>query len=201
MGPEDYPGYGRSLPAFQQSYSLAPSPLPQGYTPGIAYAGSYSYPHPFNQPSVPPQQIPSSLGKGISTNDHFPPPIDSGNAGAEAQYSQKLPDSKSDSPHWGRGLQHFVNLNASRPRVQDEEHDLESTLSSSRWFLERSLKRSHRTMTVDKDKSHRTPYMQILQTRLISTLEEDEYETVTLTINDEPTEKEQANSDCNMRWM
>jgi hypothetical protein len=56
-------------------------------------------------------------------------------------------------------------------------------------------------MTQDKERGRRTPHMQILQTRLISTLEEDGHETVTLTINDEPTEKEQIESESNMRWM
>jgi hypothetical protein len=56
-------------------------------------------------------------------------------------------------------------------------------------------------MTQDKERGRRTPHMQILQTRIISTLEEDGHETVTLTVNDVPTEKEQNSSECNMRWM
>ena len=98
--------------------------------------------------------------------------------------------------HSEQCLQHFINLNASNTRLQDEERDLESVsvLSSSRWFLEGSLKKSHRTMTMDKERGHCTPHMQILQTRLTSTFEEDGHETLTLTVDDEKTEEQQPDS-------
>lgn len=192
----DYPGYGQPWPTFQQGYSLTPTPQSQGYGPGNGYQGLYNYGNLYSQP---PLAIQSSPDKGTLANDHAFPSIDSGIVGAESR--QKPLDLQSDLPSSGRGLRYFVDINASKTMIKDEEHELESTPSSSRWFSERSLKKSHRTMTQDKERGRRTPHMQILQTRLISTLEEDGHETVTLTINDEPTEKEQTGSECSMRWM
>lgn len=197
-------GYSGSVgyPTYQQSYSLASSPLPQGYVPGVGYPGSYTYPQPYNPFSPPPPNQPPAVQSSTEKeNPPTAPSLEPGITHAEAQHNQPLLDSKFDELHSGRRLQHFINLNASTARLQDEERELESVLSSSRWFSEGSLKKSHRTMTMDKERGHRTPHMQILQTRLISTLEEDGHETVTLTVDDEKTEKQQPVSNCNMRWM
>jgi hypothetical protein len=191
----DYPGYGRSWPTFQQGYSLTQASQSQGYGPSNGYTGPYNYGYLNSQP---PAAIQSYPDQKTLANDHNASFKDPGIVGAESR--QKPLDSQSDLPSSGVGLQHFVDINASKT-IKDEEHELESSLSNSRWFSERSLKKSHRTMTQDKERGRRTPHMQILQTRIISTLEEDGHETVTLTVNDVPTEKEQNSSECNMRWM
>jgi len=194
----DYPGYGRPWPTFQQGYNLTPSPQSQGYGPGNGSTGLYN--HGFLY-SPAPVGIQPSQDKKTLANDHAFPSTDPDTVGADGR--QKPIDSQSDLPgsSSGRGLQQFIDINATKTMLKDEEHDLESTLSSSRWFSERSLKKAHRTMTQDKERGRRTPHMQILQTRLISTLEQDGHQTVTLTVNDEPTKTEQTTSECNMRWM
>jgi hypothetical protein len=197
----DYPGYGRSWPMFPQSRSVAGTPLPQGYGPAIANSGSQNYPQLYSQRHVSSQPIPSSSDKGIPVRAPTVGSFESGIFGGDSQYHQEPYAPKSDEPSAARGLQHFVNINTSKIRLQDEEQELESNFSSSRWFSERRLKKSYRTMTVDKERGQRTPHMQILQTRLISTSQEDGYEMVTLTINDEPMEKDQDVTDCNLKWM
>jgi len=192
----EYPGYGRPWPTFQQGYSLTPTPQLQGYGLGNGYAELHNYGHSYSQPAV---AIQSPLDKRTLANDHVFPSVDPGIVSAEGQ--QKLPDPQSHLLSSERRLQHFVDITAFKTRIKDEEHELGSTPSSSRWFSERSTKKSHRTMTQDKERGRRTPHMQILQTRIISTLEEDGHETVTLTVNDEPTEKEPTVSECTMRWM
>jgi hypothetical protein len=196
-----YPGSG-GYPTYQQIYSLAPSPVPQGYVPGVGYPGSYIYPQPYNQFSASPSNQPPTVQSVLEKGN--PPAITSlqpGNTRVEAQYHQPLLDSKLDEPNSGRSLRHFIHLNTSKARLQDEERELESVLSSSRWFTEGTLKKSHRTMTMDRERGCRTPHMEILQTRLISALQEDGHETVTLTVDDEGAENQQPVSNCIMRWM
>jgi hypothetical protein len=195
---DPYPGY-------QPSYSLAPTPLPHSYA-GIPSPGSLSfiYPQNYNQfpalfPHNPPLTLQSPYYTGVPANPSIGPSLEAAIINAAAQYNHHAPDSKADESNSGRILQHFID--PSKAKLQDEERGLESVLSNSNWFQKGSHKTPHRTFTMDKERGCRTPLMQILQTRFISPLEEDGHETVTLTINDERTEKEQSTANCNMKWM
>lgn len=175
---ENYPGYGRGFSILPQS---------RGY--------QSAYPQPYLTPTPLPQTIPSPLSQ-IHTNlpyDYRPP----------SNTDRHPPNLKAGDSNFGKPLQYFINLNSSKSKPQDGERDLSFEKPTSTLLSEAVRKKAPiRTFTVDQiERGVRSPLLDILQTRYISTLEEDGQETVVLTVKDNNAQKEGPDLTGDVRWM